>query len=820
MNLSMKWLKDYVNIDVPIKDYCHALTMSGSKVECYEVEGKEISNVVVGKILSVTPHENSDHLVVCQVEVGKDEPVQIVTGASNVNAGDIVPVALDGSTLPNGVKIKKGKLRGVVSNGMLCSLGELGLDKRDFPYAIEDGIFIMQEDCEIGQDIQSAIGLNDTSVEFEITSNRPDCLSVIGLARETAATYNLPLNVKAPEFKGVDGDINDMLRVDITNTDKCRRYCAGIVKNVKIEPSPRWLRERLRASGVRPINNFVDITNYVMLEYGQPMHAFDLRYVEGAHINVRNAVNSEKIVTLDGVERELSDDMLVIADDKKPVAVAGIMGGEYSGIMDDTTTVVFESAYFEPTQVRQTSKKLRIKSDACARYEKGVDPFISMTCLKRAFELVELLGAGEVVNTVIDCNYLDENDVKTVDFDADWINEFLGTQISADEMTEYLIRLGFSVADNKVTAPSFRIDIERPADIAEEVARIYGYNNIPSTDFRGVAKAEFTAEQKFVRTLRNTAVSLGGYEIATYSFVSPKYFDKIRLPENSRLRKVVRIVNPLGEDTSVMRTSTIPSMLDVLSFNYNNRNESACLFEIAKEYIPVDEKRNYSPDEANLVNSGQPRHEYEYQLPDELQRITIGMYGNNSDFYTLKGMVEQILSEINITDVEYVRAGDCEVFDEKYAFHNGRSAVILKDGKHLGIMGEIHPQVQENYEIGTKTYIAKLNIPELMECSVEEIKYSPLPKFPATTRDLSLIVDDEIPVAELEKAIKGAVGKILEKVTLFDVYKGKQIADGKKSVSYSISMRSHEGTLTDEQADSAVKKALKALANIGAELRQ
>lgn len=818
MNLSMKWLNDYVKVDVPIKDYCHALTMSGSKVECYDVEGKEISNVVVGKILSVVPHENSDHLVVCQVEVGKEEPVQIVTGASNVNAGDVVPVALDGSTLPGGVKIKKGKLRGVVSNGMLCSLGELGLDKRDFPYAIEDGIFIMQEDCEIGQDIQSAIGLNDTSVEFEITSNRPDCLSVIGLARETAATFDLPLNVPVPEFKGVDGDINSMLKVDIINTDKCRRYCAGIVKNVKIEPSPRWMRERLRASGVRPINNFVDITNYVMLETGQPMHAFDLRYVEGAHINVRNAVNGEKIMTLDGVERELTDDMLVIADEKKPVAVAGIMGGEYSGIMNDTTTVVFESAYFEPTQVRRTSKALKLKSDASARYEKGVDPLISMYCLKRAFQLVEELGAGEVLNTVIDCDHSDHKPA-VVEFDSVKINEFLGTDISESKMKEYLTRLDFKVEGGKVIAPSFRIDIERPADIAEEVARIYGYNEIPSTDFRGVAKAELSAEQKFLRDLRNTTVSLGGYEIATYSFVSPKYFDKIKLPQDSKLRKVVKIVNPLGEDTSVMRTSTIPSMLDVLSFNYNNRNEKVVLFEIAKEYIPVDEKRGYQGDEAILVNSGKPRHEYEYQLPDEPQRLTIGMYGGDADFYTLKGMIEQLFNEINISGVEYVRAGECDVFDEKYALHPGRSAVILKDGVHLGIMGEVHPEVCDNYEIGVKAYVAKLNIPELMEIASDKITYRPLPKFPAMTRDLSIIVDDEVPVAELEKAICGAVGKILEKVTLFDVYKGKQIESGKKSVSYSISMRSHDGTLTDEQADGAMKKALKALANIGAELR-
>lgn len=796
MNLSMKWLGDYVKADMPVKEYCHALTMSGSKVEGYEIEGAEISNVVVGKLLSVVPHENSDHLVVCQVEVGKEAPIQIVTGAPNVKAGDIVPVALDGSTLPGGIKIKKGKLRGVESNGMLCSLGELGLDKRDFPYAIEDGIFLIEEPCEIGQDIHSAIGLNDTSVEFEITSNRPDCLSVTGLARETSATYGLPLNIPTPSFKGVDGDINEMLKVDILNTEKCQRYCAGIVKNVKIEPSPRWMRERLRASGVRPINNFVDITNYVMLEYGQPMHAFDLRYVEGAHINVRNAVNGEKIMTLDGVERELSEDMLVIADEKKPVAVAGIMGGEYSGIMEDTTTVVFESAYFEPTQVRRTAKKLGMRSDASARYEKGVDRLISMTCLNRAFQLVEELGAGEVLRTVIDCDYTDKTPA-CVEYNPQWINDFLGTDISEADMTDYLTRLGFTVEGDKVYAPSFRIDIECKADIAEEVARIFGYNNIPSTEFRGVAEAELTAEQKFIRTLQNTMVALGGYEIATFSFVSPKYFDKINLPTDSKLRKTVTITNPLGEDTSVMRTSTIPSVLEVLSFNYNNRNDKACLFEISKEYLPVEGK----------------------DLPDEPDRLTVGMYGGNVDFYDIKGIVETALAEVGITDVEYVRANDSDAFDEKSAMHPGRSAVILKDGVALGIMGEIHPEVQENYGIGTKTYIAKLNIPEMMQTAVAEITYKPLPKFPASTRDLSLICDDETPVAELEKAIKKSVGKILEKVTLFDVYKGKQIEEGKKSVSYSLTLRSHEGTLTDEQADSAVKKALKALAEIGAELR-
>ncbi len=817
MNLSMKWLGDYVKADMPIKDFCHALTMSGSKVECYEKEGSSISNVVVGKILSKGPHENADALFVCQVDIGAEAPIQIVTNAKNVKEGDLVPVALDGAVLPEG-KIKKCKMRGVESFGMFCGLDTLGLTAHDFPYADPEGVFVIEEDCKPGEDIHTAIGLDDTSVEFEITSNRPDCLSVIGLARETAATYGTELKVKAPEFKGVDGDINSMLKVDIHNTEKCQRYCAGIVKNVKIGPSPRWMRERLRASGVRPINNFVDITNYVMLEYGQPMHAFDLRYVEGAHINVRNAKNGEKIMTLDGVERELTEDMLVIADEKKPVAVAGIMGGEYSGIMDDTTTVVFESAYFEPTQVRRTSKALKLKSDASSRYEKGVDRLISMTCLKRAFELVEELGAGEVLNTVIDCDYTDKTPA-SVEFSADWINNFLGTDISEADMIKYLERLEFKVENGKVIAPSFRIDIGCKADIAEEVARIYGYNNIPSTDFRGVARAEFTEEQKFVRTLRNAASALGGYEIATYSFVSPKYFDKIKLPADSKLRKVVRIVNPLGEDTSVMRTSTIPSMLDVLSFNYNNRNDKACLYEISKEYLPAEEEKPFINGDT-LANSGKQKHMYKYSLPDEPQRLTIGMYGGDADFYTLKGMVEQILAELKIEDVEYLRAGDCDVFDEKYALHPGRSAVIIKDGKHLGIMGEVHPDVQETYEIGVKTYVAKLNIPELMEAAADKITYQPLPKFPATTRDLSLLVDEDMPVAELEKAIKGAVGKILEKVSLFDVYRSDEMKkNGKKSIAYSISMRSHEGTLTDEQADGAMKRVLKALSAIGAELR-
>ena len=795
MNLSMRWLNDYVKADMPIKDYCHALTMSGSKVEGYEVEGADISNVVVGKILSKGPHENADALFVCQVDAGKESPVQIVTNAKNVKEGDLVPVALDGAVLPEG-KIKKGKLRGVESFGMFCGLDTLGLTAHDFPYADPDGVLVIQEDCQIGEDIHSALGLDDTSVEFEITSNRPDCLSVTGLARETAATYNLPLNIPVPSFKGVDGNIDEMLKVDVHNTEKCMRYCAGIVKNVKIEPSPRWMRERLRASGVRPINNFVDITNYVMLEYGQPMHAFDLRYVEGAHINVRNAAKGEKIVTLDGVERELTEEMLVIADDKKPVAVAGVMGGEYSGIMEDTTTVVFESAYFEPVQVRRTSKKLGLRTDASIRYEKGVDRLISMTCLERAFQLVEELGAGEVVRTVIDKDYTDKTPA-AVEFNAEWINNFLGTDIAEADMIEYLTRLDFKVENGTVYAPSFRIDIECKADIAEEVARIYGYDKIPSTEFRGVAEAELTPEQKFAKNLENNMVALGCYGIATFSFISPKHFDRLTLPAESKPRDAIKITNPLGEDTSIMRTTIIPSMLEILSTNYNNRNESAKLYEIGKEYIPTE--------------SG--------KLPNEPDRLAIGMYGGNVDFYDIKGIADTMLGKMGIRDVEYIRACDSDAFDEACAMHPGRSAVVMKNDTVLGILGEVHPAVQKNYGIGTKTYVAKFNIPEMMKCAVTEVSYQPLPKFPAAARDLSVICDDEIPVAELEKAIKGAVGKILEKVTLFDVYKGEQIEKGKKSVSYSITMRSHDGTLTDEQADSAMKKVLKALSAIGAELR-
>ena len=796
MNLSMKWLSDYVTLDTTVKEFCAAMTMSGSKVEVATEEGSEIKNVVVGKLLSVVPHENSDHLVICQVDVGQEQPIQIVTGAPNVKAGDIVPVALCGAELPNGVKIKKGKLRGVESNGMLCSLGELGLTVHDFPYAIADGIFLIQEDCQIGQDIHEAIGLNDTSVEFEITSNRPDCLSVTGLAREAAATYHVPLNLKKPTFQGIDCNIQDELQVEIQNKEKCPRYAAGIVKNVKIAPSPRWMRERLRASGVRPINNLVDITNYVMLEYGQPMHAFDLRYVKDGKIVVRNAAEGETITTLDGVTRTLSPEMLVIADAEKPIAVAGVMGGEYSGIMEDTNTVVFESAYFEPVQVRRTAKKLGMRTDASARYEKGLDPEGCLRTLERAFELVELLGAGEPVRTHIDLDY-NEKQRNRIPFDPDWINKFLGTDISREEMCDTMKMLEIEVDGDTCISPSFRIDLERPADLAEEVARIYGYNNIPSTVIKGIANASLTPKQKFRRTLENATVAVGCYGILTYSFISPKYFDKIALPADSSLRKTVVISNPLGEDTSVMRTTTLPSMLETLSLNYKNRNAAVALYEIGKEYLPT------APD----------------KLPEEPDRLTIGMYGDDADFFTLKGMVETILETAGLHDCTYKACGTDAPFDEICALHPGRSAVIYAAETPIGYLGEVHPTVQKNYEIGTRTYVAKLLIDEMQPLAQTEITYQPLPKFPAITRDLSLVCADEVPVGDLQAAMKNAVGNILEQITLFDVYKGEQIAAGMKSVSFSIRMRSHEGTLTDEQADAAMKRVLKTLKEHGATLR-
>ena len=800
MNLSLRWLADYVKLDVTPKDFCAAMTMSGSKVEAFEEEKTKLEGFVVGKILSKKVHENADALFVCSVDMGGEEPVQIVTNAKNVQEGDLVPVATPGTTVHEGnesMTIKVAKVRGVESRGMFCGLETLGLTQNDFPYADAKSVFVLQEDCKPGQDVASAIGLDDVSVEFEITSNRPDCLSVIGLAREASATFNVPLNVPTPKFNGSDEDITKTLSVEIQNTEKCTRYVAGLVRNVKIAPSPRWMRERLRASGVRPINNLVDITNYVMLEYGQPMHAFDLRFVKDGKICVRNAKNGEKITTLDGIERELSEDNLIIADAEKPIAVAGVMGGEYSGIMEDTVDVVFESAYFEPVQVRRTAKKLGMRTDASARYEKGLDETSMPITLARALQLVEELGAGEPVGTTIDCNYANPQKPH-IPFDPAWINAFLGTDISEADMIKYLEALDIKVQNNECISPSFRIDLLRPADIAEEVARIYGYNNIPSSVIKGVAKAQLTPEQKFNRTIEQTMAGLGFSGILTYSFISPKYFDKIGLPADSKLRKTTTITNPLGEDTSVMQTTTVPGMLEILANNYNKRNASAWLFEIGKEYLPTE------PD----------------KLPEEPHRLTVGMYGDDADFFTMKGALEALLAKVGAANISYTRCEANCPYDEKSAFHPGRSAVIWAGDKAVGIFGEIHPDVQKTYGIGVRTYVAKLDIPTLFAVSSDEITYKALPKFPAMTRDIALVCAEELAVGELEKAIAEAVGRYLEKVELFDVYRGEQIEKGKKSVAFNIVMRNYEETMTTEQADAAMKRVFKALAKLGAELRE
>lgn len=791
MDLSIRWLKDYVDIgDISMRDFSEAMSMSGSKVEGWTTEFEDVKNVVVGKILSVEPHPDSDHLVICQLDVGQQEPVQIVTGASNVHVGDMVPAALHKSQLPNGVKITKGKLRGVMSNGMMCSIAELNLTKGDFPYAAEDGIFLLQEDCQVGQDIASAIGCNDTCVEFEITPNRPDCLSVLGLAREAAVTFGKELKMHTPQVKGCGGDIHDYLSVEVRNPQLCPRYTAKVVKNVKIGPSPRWMRERLRASGVRPIDNIVDITNYVMLEYGQPMHAFDIEYVKDHKIIVRNAVSGETIQTLDGVDRTLSEDMLVIADSEKASAVAGVMGGEHSGINENTHTVVFESACFKGSSVRITAKKLGMRTESSGRFEKGLDAQNCLPAVMRACELVELLGAGEVVDGVIDVDNTNYQPTR-IHLDADWTNRFLGTDIPKEQMVKILTDLQFQMEGDEIIVPSFRSDVEHKADIAEEIARFYGYNNIPTTIAKGSPEGGYNEYQKFERVVNQNMLAQGMYEIMTYSFVSPKQYDKIRLPKDDPKRQSVVIRNPLGEDTSIMRTNAIPSMMDILSKNYNNRNGAVSLYEIGNEYIPV---------EGEL-------------LPDEVPNLVLGMYGDDKDFFTLKGVVE------NLLDTLAIREYDVDAKSDDPTFHPGCCAVLSKDGEEFGIIGEVHPLVCANYGINTRVYVGKLKLRKLFAMMDTQRSYVPMPKFPASTRDLALLCDDALPVMTMEKAIKAAAGKILEKIELFDVYKGSQIAQGKKSVAFNISMRASDRTLTDEEVNGAMSKILKALEELGAQIR-
>lgn len=794
MNLSMKWLSDYVDIDVTPRQFSEDMTMSGSKVEGYKSEAAEIQNVVVGRLLSVEQHPNADHLVVCMVDVGEEQPLQICTGAANVKAGDIVPVAKDGSTLPGGVSIHRGELRGVESNGMLCSLGELGLTTHDFPYADPDGIFLLQgEDAghPLGTDICTAIGLNDISVEFEITPNRPDCLSVLGLAREAAVTYNVPLQLPDPVVRGTGDDISNYLHVTVENPKLCPRYMAKVIKNVRIAPSPRWMRERLRASGVRPINNIVDITNYVMLEYGQPMHAADLRYIKDGEIIVRNAREGETVTTLDGVERQLTPEMLLITTPETVSQVAGIMGSKYSGIHDDTDTVFFEAANFNGPSVRTTSRKLGLRTESSGKYEKGLDPESCLPAILRACQLVELLDAGDVVDGIIDVDNAPK-ERRRIRLDPDYINTFLGTDdIPESFMREKLLQLGFGLDGDMITVPSYRSDVEGKADIAEEIARFYGYNNIPTTIIRGAAAAQYTPRQKFERKLNQLLLAQGLDEIATFSFISPKYYDKIDMPADSKLRQSVEILNPLGIDTSVMRTTAVPSMLEVLSRNYSYRNLNVRLYEMATEYLPI-------PGE---------------QLPEERSKLILGMYGE-CDFFTLKGVLETLLENIGIA--EY----DIRPVKDNPTYHPGRCAELLLGDTVVGIFGEIHPAVAENYALGSsRCYVADLDIAGLFEHYSPDREYTPLPKFPAAQRDIAVLCDDDLPVLTMERAVKNAVGPILEKIELFDVYRGSQIPEGKKSVAFNLVLRQPDRTITDEQSESAVKKALEALSGLGAELR-
>ncbi|MDR2687218.1 MAG: phenylalanine--tRNA ligase subunit beta [Oscillospiraceae bacterium] len=792
MKLSKKWLNDYVQCDVGDKAFADAMTMSGSKVEGYEHEGAGLENIVVGLVISIERHPDSDHLWVCQVDCG-GESVQIVTGAQNVTAGSYVPVAKDNSVVAGGKRIKKSKMRGVASCGMLCSLEELDLTAHDFPYADEDGIFLLGEDCEreVGLDIRAAVGLDDVVTEFEITANRPDCLSVLGLAREAAATFGLDFRPKAVGIGPGQGDVNDLLKVRIDAPDLCYRYAGAVVENVRVAPSPRWMRGRLRACGVRPINNIVDITNYVMLEHGQPMHAFDLRYLEGNQVIVRAARAGEAITTLDGVERRLEPGMLVIADARKPVAVAGVMGGEYSGVMEDTKAIVFESACFRGTQVRTTAKRLGLRTESSARFDKELDPDGCARVLARALQLVRELDAGDIVSGVVDV-FPSPKPARAIPFHPDYVNGFIGIDCPAEGQTAILERIGCKVEGDTVRVPSWRGDLAEKADVAEEVARFYGYDKIPAMPLRGLAKARLTEEQKLRRLVSETLLALGYSEICTYSFISPKAYDKIGLPAGHWLRGGVAIQNPLGEDTSVMRTTPTPSMLEVLARNYNNRNEGAALFELATVYWPQD---------------GQ-------ELPLEKQMVSIGLYGPGADYFALKGIVEALLEKTGLTGY------DIQAVTDDPIYHPGRAAAFtLEGGAWLACLGEISPAVQENYGLGARAYAANIDFSTLLASREISKVYQQLPRYPAVTRDLALVCDAETPVLTLQRAIAQACGSLLEHLELFDVYTGSQIAAGSKSVAYSLRLRSAKGTLTDEEADAAVKRCVKALDKAGAKLR-
>lgn len=791
MLVPINWLKDYVDINISPQELGDALTLSGSKVEEVIVTGDVINKVVTGKIVKIEKHPDAEKLSICQVDINAEEPIQIVTAATNMKEQDIVPVALHGSTLADGTKIKKGKLRGVPSNGMFCSEEELGI-AGDKPVV---GLMIMPEETPLGKEVKEVMDLAKASIDFEITSNRPDCLSIIGIARETAATLGIDYKTPNTDYTVQNNEnINNSLKVEVKD-ELCRRYMARGVKNVKIAPSPSWMQERLLDAGVKPINNIVDITNFVMIELGQPMHAFDRKQISSNTIVVERAKNGEKFITLDGEERELNEEILNIKDGDKTIALAGIMGGLNSEVKDDTTEIVFECANFDGTNIRVSSKKLNLRTEASGKFEKDLDPNAVEIAMNRACHLIQELGAGEVMEGTIDI-YPNKKETHIVEVDSKWVNKFLGTDLSKNEMKNLLDRLELATEINEdtliITVPTFRCDINIKEDIAEEIARIYGYNNIKATTpsvetLKGGKNPKQLLQDKIVDTL----IASGLNQSIAYSFVSPKVFDKILIPQESDLRKVVTIRNPLGEDYSIMRTTSIPSMMESLSRNYSRSNSEVRLFEIGKVYIP-DEDENELPEERNI--------------------ISLGMYGN-VDYLDLKGVVENILDTLGITKVKFQRES------ENPSFHPGKTAALYIKKDFIGVVGEVHPDVAENYEVDERCYVAELNMDVLFKYAQTEKKYVELPKFPAVTRDIAILVDRDILVQEIEDTIKNQGGKLLESVKLFDVYQGKQIPEDKKSIAYALVYRG-DRTLTDKDVNKVHDKIIRALEHkLGAELR-
>lgn len=804
MNTSLKWIKALVpGLDCGVQEYVDAMTLSGSKVEGYEQLDADLDKIVIGQVTKIEKHPDADKLVICQVNVGS-ETLQIVTGAPNVFEGAKVPVVLDGGRVagghdgtktPGGIKIKKGKLRGVESSGMMCSIEELGSNREMFPDAPENGLYIFDEDAPVGENAVAYLGLDDSVVEYEITSNRVDCFSVLGIAREAAATFHKEFVPPVVTETGNNEDVNDYIKVSVKDQDLCSRYAARVVKNIKFAPSPKWMQERLRAHGIRPINNLVDITNYVMEEYGQPMHAYDLDTIEGKEIIVRRAAAGEKFVTLDGQERQLDENVLMICDAKKPVGIAGIMGGENSMITDHVTTMLFEAACFDGTNIRKSGKRIGLRTDASAKFEKGLDPNLAMEAMNRACQLVEELGAGEVVGGAVDIYPVKREGVK-LPFEPDKYNKLLGTDIPAEDMIGYFtkIDLGYDKAANEILVPSWRQDLLCDADMAEEVARFYGYDKIgtslPSGESTAGGKSfKLRMEEK----AREVAEFCGFSQAMTYSFESPKVFDKLLIPEDSKWRKTVVISNPLGEDYSIMRTLPLNGMLTSLSTNFGRRNKDVCLYEMGNIYLPK---------QLPLT-----------ELPEERMQLTFGMYGDG-DFFTMKGVIEELLYQTGLRKkAEYDPHADLPFL------HPGRKAAIVYDGAVIGYLGEVHPTVAANYAIKERVYIAVIDMPEIVSRASFDYKYEGITNFPVSSRDLSMVVPKNILVGDIEKVFEENGGKYLENYELFDVYEGEQIEKGFKSVAYSLKFRGKDKNLEESDITGAMDKILTGLKNIGIQLR-